>query len=570
MINKREAMKNLKICLSGQAGQGIQTVETLVVNALKKANYNIFATKEYMSRVRGGINTTTIIIGNEVVNYYEKYIDILFTFTKGTQEWVGDRVDNNSIIIGSQDVLSGENFTGRIYGVPLNALADEIGGQIFINTIISGIIIGLFNNDKKSLKDVLIETFRDKGDDILIKNIKASDIGFTLADKIRETLKLNLTLQKNEDIKNYLLMKGSDAVGLGALAANCNLLSFYPMSPGTTVAEFLVKHMDNFNIVVEQFEDEVAAANAMLGSWYAGGRGMVTTSGGGFALMVEAVSLSGIAENPAVIHLGQRPGPATGLPTRTAQSELFMVLFAGHGEFPRVIFAPGNIDELFYLTVKAFEIADKYQIPSFILTDQYILDTYYIVKPFDLSQIDNHSYAEIIKGDYKRYEYTETGVSKRAIPFDSESVVIYNGNEHDEYGDIIEDRKNAKAMQEKRIRKLKYLLKDAIPPKIIGDMEAENIVICWGSTVNTILEAVKRLKLRNLSVCHFSQVYPLKDEWKNIFLNKKIISIEGNITGQLANLISMKYKLDVQNKILKYDGRPFSVEEIMDELEKII
>ena len=570
MVNRGKYMENVKIVLAGQAGQGIQTVEALVIKSLKKDNYALFATKEYMSRVRGGINTTTIIVGNEEVDYYEKHIDILFVFTKGSKEWLKDRIGDSTIIIGSHDMISSENFVGKICEVPLNSLAEEIGGLIYINTIVSGIILGLFSENKKILEEVIKETFKDKTNEILINNIKAVEVGYDYARKLKESFSLSIDIQRKEEINGKLLIKGSEAVGLGALASNCNLVSYYPMSPGTSVAEFLVRYMDDFNIVVEQFEDEIAAANAMLGAWYAGGRGMVTTSGGGFALMVEAVSLSGMAETPAVIHLGQRPGPATGLPTRTAQSEIFMVLGAGHGEFPRAVYTPGSVNELFYLTAKAFEVADKYQIPSFILTDQFILDTYYIVEPFDLNKINTKSYAEIVNEDYKRYEYTETGVSKRAIPFDSKSVVIYNGNEHDEYGDIIEDSFHSKAMQEKRMKKLLYLKEESIPPKLVGSDKSENIIICWGSTFNTILEAVKRLKNNNVAICHFSQVYPLRDDWKNMFLNKRIISIEGNISGQLADLISMVYKLDIYKKILKYDGRPFSVEEVMLELEKII
>ena len=563
-------MNKINIVLAGQAGQGIQTVEDLVVRVFKKSYYNVFSTKEYMSRVRGGINSTTITVSTEKVDYYSKTIDILFIFTEGTIDWLSSRITSDTVIIGEKKYLKSKEIQPRFeIEFPLTDLSEQSGGVIFSNTIVAGLITGIFDLEINLLNDALNEEFGKKGKDIIEKNILAANIGYKEAKNIKNKLNVNVSLKTDRTVENDILVNGSTAVSLGAVAGGCNFVSFYPMSPSTSVAIYLAHKMDTIDIIVEQFEDEIASANAMLGAWYAGGRGMVTTSGGGFALMEEALSLAGMVESPAVIHLGQRPGPATGLPTRTGQSELFMAMFAGHGEFPRVLFAPGDLYEAFDLSAKAFYIADKYQIPAFILTDQYLLDTYYNVSEFDLSKIETMHYTCVAGKDYKRYEYTDNGVSKRGIPYDSEGVVIFNGNEHDECGDIIEDDFTAKLMQEKRMKKIDNIVREAVEPSYCGNKNSKYLVVCWGSLKNSVKEALKQLQNKEIAIIHFSQVYPLKRDWAKYFEGKKIIVIEQNFSGQFAKLLLMEFGINIYKKILKYDGRPFSVEEIVDDINKV-
>jgi 2-oxoglutarate ferredoxin oxidoreductase subunit alpha len=344
------------------------------------------------------------------------------------------------------------------------------------------------------------------------------------------------------------------------------------MSPATGILSFMSKYSKEFGVVAEQSEDEISAINMAIGSWYAGGRGMTTTSGGGFALMEEGVSLAGMTETPVVIHLGQRPGPATGLPTRTEQGDLDLALYSGHGDFARVILSPGNIEDCFYLSKYAFSLADKYQIPVFILTDQYLLDCQYNIHSIDYKKYEIKRYVTKTEKDYQRYHFTKTGVSPRGIPGYGEGLVIQTGNEHDETGHTTENAILRKKMVEKRFNeKLNQLKNEVIYPELLGGKAYKYLLIGWGSTRNIVEEALKQLKEPRLGFLYFKQVYPLPREMMGYLINaQKIITIENNASGQFANLIKRETGFDIKYKILKYDGRPFSVEEVMTRLKDIL
>jgi 2-oxoglutarate ferredoxin oxidoreductase subunit alpha len=326
-----------------------------------------------------------------------------------------------------------------------------------------------------------------------------------------------------------------------------------------------------FGLIVEQAEDEIAAMNMALGAWYGGARAMVTTSGGGFALMEEGLSLTGIMESPMVIHLGQRPGGATGLATRTEQADLNLSLYAGHGEFARIIFAPGKIEDAFYLVQKAFHLADKYQVPVFILTDQYLLDSYYHIPSANLAWLEIEKYIVETNKAYKRYRFSIDGVSSRGVPGYGNGLVICAGNEHDEEGHITEDANLRMEMVDKRLKKLDLIKKEIVSPEFVGSDDYKILVIGWGSTYYVIKEALEDLKRDDISFLHFKQVYPISDEIET-YLKKaqKRIIIENNATAQFAHLVKLLTGMEMNDKILKYTGRPFSVEELKERLKNII
>ncbi|MHA1410406.1 MAG: 2-oxoacid:acceptor oxidoreductase subunit alpha, partial [Candidatus Odinarchaeia archaeon] len=343
------------------------------------------------------------------------------------------------------------------------------------------------------------------------------------------------------------------------------------MSPSTGVLTFLSQHSKDFNIIAEQAEDEISAINMGLGAWYAGGRAMVTTSGGGFALMCEGISLAGMIESPMVIHLAQRPGPATGLPTRTEQGDLNLVLYAGHGEFPRIIFAPGDIEEAFYLTHKAFNLADKFQVPVFILTDQFLIDSYYNLPLLDISKLRNESNIIETKKGYKRYKFTSNGLSARGIPGFGEGRVLVDSDEHDEEGHITESMETRKNMVDKRLKKMELIKQEIEQPKLIGNRDYETLIVSWGSTLHIVEEAIKHINTDKMSLLHFSQVYPLPPETEKYLkeANESVI-VEGNATSQFSKLIKLETGIDITKKILKYNGLPFFVEELVHQLNKLI
>jgi 2-oxoglutarate ferredoxin oxidoreductase subunit alpha len=343
------------------------------------------------------------------------------------------------------------------------------------------------------------------------------------------------------------------------------------MSPSTGVLVFMAANSKEFGIAVEQAEDEICAANMVLGAWYAGARAIATTSGGGFALMSEAISLGGMIETPMIIHLAQRPGPATGLPTRTEQGDLNLALHSGHGEFPRIILAPGNIEQAFELTQKAFELADKWQVPVIILTDQHLMDSCYDLDKFELAEKAPENAIEKTSQNYQRYKLTDNGVSGRGVPGYGEGFVCVDSDEHDESGHITESWKVRNSMVAKRLAKFAAIEAESIEPTRYGKEDAGNVFVCWGSTLEAVLEAQLAIDSADIAVLHFSQVYPLSpkgrktlDKYKNSFL------VEGNVTGQFGKLLSTEWGIAWKHKILKHDGFQFTAEELQEAMKDAI
>ncbi|MBC7331821.1 MAG: 2-oxoacid:acceptor oxidoreductase subunit alpha [Synergistetes bacterium] len=558
-------MKDICIVLSGEAGQGIQTVEYVLTRVLKNSGFHIFATKEYMSRVRGGNNTTEIRISSERVRAFVEKIDILIPLGKNATGRLRDRITRETLIIGEESFI--KDAGGEKIEVPLLEMAERIGNKLYANSVAIGLVSGLLKADRETLKLQIRKQFEDKKEEVIKQNIDAALEGYKRGEELSGRIKVSL--KRDDAVKKECLLNGAEAVGLGALAGGCNFVSSYPMSPSTSVLVFLAQNKSDFGIVVEQAEDEIAAMNMIIGAWYAGARGLVTTSGGGFALMEEALSLAGMVESPVVIHLAQRPGPATGLPTRTEQGDLNLVLYAGHGEFPRVIYAPGNIEEAFYLTYKAFNVADKYQVPVFILTDQYLVDSFYNLPPFNLDDLKVEKHIVKTGEDYIRYKLTENGISPRGVPGYGDGLVKVDSDEHDEFGHITEDFTTRVKMVEKRLKKGEELKKEVLKPKLIGDENYKVLLVAWGSPLEVIKEAISDIK--EVALLHFSQVWPIDNSVAEYLKRaQKVIAIEGNATGQFANLIKAVTGFEVKERILKYSGLQFSVEELRKKIEGVV
>lgn len=563
-------MPRYNLVLGGQAGQGINTVESVLVKAFKTSGYHVYATKEYMSRVRGGINTITLSVGSQPVRSYSERIDILLPFTAGVVDWVADRLHPNSVVFGNAEVLSEQTVTEHVF--PLLWL-DDVEKKTHakqINTLCAGLVAALFRLELAPLESLISQEFSDKSEKIIAANLSALEHGYQQGAKLKQQQQWQFPLVSDSTVVGHHLLNGSEAVAMGALSGGCNALSFYPMSPSTGVANFLIQHAETFGLAVEQFEDEIAAVAASVGCWYAGGRGLVTTSGGGFALMEEMVSLAGMSETPLVIHLAQRPGPATGLPTRSAQGDLNLVLYAGHGDFPRTIFAPSTIDQGISLSARAFTMAERFQTPAFILTDQYFVDTYYCSANISLPQAVEPTISETTV-DYRRYALTPSGLSPRGIPNWGQGIVLANGNEHDEYGDTTEALDLSTQMPEKRMAKYIQMVDEALEPELVGAVDYSILVIGWGSTFASIKQAVEELNDSRLALLHFSQLYPLpKSVMASLVQAQTIITIEQNFSGQFADLLQRDYCCRIDHRILKYDGRVFSTEQINQRLTELL
>lgn len=561
---------DLSLVICGEAGQGIDTVAEIISSVSKLSCFNVFSTKEYMSRIRGGSNSTEVRIASERVSAYLDRIDILVPLHANSVNHVSHRISRNTIILGEQKNIPQEyQSCCKVIYADLSKIALEAGGKIFENTVATGVICGLIGINNEYLNNILKETFSQKGDDIIAKNLDAAKRGYELGKELLVKENIQISIQKDEAVINDVVLTGNEATTYGLIAGGCNFISSYPMSPGTGVLTLLAKNSDKFGILVEQAEDEISAINMSIGAWYAGAKAMITTSGGGFALMTEGVSLAGMIESPAVIHIAQRPGPATGLPTRTEQGDLELALYSGHGEFPRIILAPGNLEDAFYVSQKAFNLADKYQVPVFLLTDQYLLDSYYNVSPFNLDNINLESHIVKTEKDYMRYKLSENPLSPRGIPGYGDGLVLVDSDEHDEEGHITENLELRVKMMDKRLKKLELIKQDIIEPELIGNSDYKTLLVGWGSTCEIIKEALIKLNRKDIAFLYFKQVYPVHSSIKE-YLRKaqNTVIIENNATSQFGKLIKLGTGIDIQNKILKYNGLPFSVEELIKAIEE--
>ena len=573
-MKKYPAKKDdVSIVLCGAAGQGVQTVEQLLTHLFKRSGYNLFSTKEYMSRVRGGSNSTELRVSSRPVRAYLDRIDILFPLNREAMRHVKHRITGETIILGEKEALlgpdAGEDLA--IIDIALSDIASEIGGALYANIIATGVIAGLFVIDRDSIIDDLGRRFADKDETILANNIRAVERGYEIGVDLINSGTVSIGMKSDTDVGGQIIISGAEAVGMGAIAGGCNFISSYPMTPSTSVLTFLARQSKAFDIIVEQAEDEIAAMNMAIGAWYAGARGMVTTSGGGFALMTEGLSLAGVMESPMVIHLAQRPGPATGLPTRTEQGDLDLALYAGHGEFPRVIFAPGTLEQAFELTAKAFNVADKYQVPVFILTDQYFIDSYYNIPRIDVSGCEIERYIVPTDKGYRRYAPSETGISPRGIPGNGEGVVVVDSDEHDEAGHLTEDHPVRISMVDKRLKKTTLLRQDSVPPRLLGNSECKTMIVCWGSTFTIAREAVRRIGRDDICLLHFSQVYPLHPGTAEMLRKPdRLVIVENNATGQFSRVLKIHADIYNEKKVNKYSGLAFSVEELESRLRDVL
>jgi 2-oxoglutarate ferredoxin oxidoreductase subunit alpha len=408
-------------------------------------------------------------------------------------------------------------------------------------------------------------------------NVKAARAGFDYAQKhIPDYFKIKCDKSENS---GCMFINGNEAISLGAMAAGCKFIAAYPMTPTTPILEYLADKGRNYGVAVLQPEDEISAVNMVIGAAYTGVRSMTATSGSGFALMVEGIGLAGITETPIVIVLGQRPGPAVGLPTRTEQGELLLAVNVGTGEFPRAIFAPSTIQDAFYLTAKAFNIAERYQIPVIILTDTHLANSYNDSSKFDLQQIkidrgellsDQQAGAQ---ADYKRYQITESGISPRAFPMEGRFLVVSDSDEHDETGHLTEKAEIRSQQVAKRLRKYSGLKKEIAKPRFNEMAGSVITLVGWGSTYGAILEASQMLASQGIAnnVLHLSEIWPFPAEFVAEFLNKtkQSVVIENNATSQLAYLIRAETGYKVQFQVNKFDGRPISPRYILDELKRV-
>jgi 2-oxoglutarate ferredoxin oxidoreductase subunit alpha len=557
--------REVNVLIGGEAGQGLVTLGELLAKCMLRAGYFIVVTQSYHSRIRGGHNTYAIRASAEKIVAPREEVDLLVALNPETVALHKRELSAGGLIIVDKAF---EATTDNCFEVPYG----DFGQEQFANVVALGVVSYLLGLELDMVGKALDDAFGKKAPDLAEKNMQI------LQDSYRWSSEQGVnfsTLAPPSELRKRLLMNGNQAIAMGALAAGVKFCSFYPMTPATSIALNLAAHANSMGLVVEQAEDEIAAINMAIGASFAGAPSIVPTSGGGFALMTEGVSLAGMTETPLVIVVAQRPGPATGLPTRTEQADLEFVLHSGHGEFPRAIFSPGTVEECFWLTRKAFEMAAKSQGPVFILTDQFLADSARSIEPFDLQDLATVE-AGIEKDSsdlpYFRYNIYESGVSPRLLPGMSKHVVVAGSDEHPVDGHLTEDLTVRKFMVEKRLSKQKKIIAEVVPPQIQGDEKPDLLLVTWGSTKGAIIEAAAKLRNDSTRVgtLHLSQVWPLvSQQFLGVLQDAgEVVCVESNALGQLARLIRRETGFEVHRRVLRYDGLPITPEYILRALDK--
>ncbi len=573
---------DVSIRIGGEAGQGVESSGTGFSEALTRGGLHVFAEANYRSRIRGGHNFFTVRARSEPAYAVRDKIQVLIALTGETVGLHADALEPGSAVIVDpqitfdEDVLQGRDV--RLLRPPLLEIAEQEGNRIMSNTGALAYVAGLIGLPLDNIVRVIEKNFSKKSMRVVEQNTRVAQRSYDQATQdVQDGFPWQLQPQS---LPPRMTITGNSAFAMGALMAGCKFVSAYPMTPATTVLEYLSLHGREWGVVARQAEDEIAAANMVIGAAHAGVRALVPTSGGGYDLMTEAFSLVGMTETPVVAYLGQRPGPATGLPTRTSQGDLFLALRSSHGEFGRIVLAPHTPEEAFLCAGRAFNLAEKYQTLVVVLFDEYLATSvrsadveYFMLDriPIERGKLLSAEDLERLDG-YKRFAITEDGISPRALPgMSPKAVYLTTGDEHTEEGHITEDAGISAAMLDKRLRKEEVARSDMRPPYRYGPASADVTFIGWGSTYGAIREAVD---LHNAgggsaNMVHFVDLWPFPREHTREALGnaRRLVSVEGNARGQFAYLLHAETGIRVDQQILKYDGRGFTPDYILGRLE---
>ncbi|MHB8360629.1 MAG: 2-oxoacid:acceptor oxidoreductase subunit alpha [Thermoplasmataceae archaeon] len=572
----------VKVRIAGAAGDGVQSAGLIMARVFSRSGLHVSTYNYYQSIIRGGQSWYQIRVASEKVKNQGDGLDILVALNKDGVE----RHTNPQINEGGASVLNGiaifdKTLSGfkeypdtvKYCPVPLSDIGQKYSkNPLLKNTVALGMVCGYLSVDFEVLANVIREQFGGKGD-IVEQNVKAAKEGYDFFVNTYGKSSKKLDYQK----KVRYLMAGGDASGLGAVRGGLKAFFGYPMTPASSFLHFLAQHSKSLDVFVKVTEDEISAINMAIGANYAGVRAMTGTSGGGFALMTEAVGMSGMMEVPLVVYEAQRAGPSTGLPTKTEQGDLLQVLGASQGDFPKVILAPRNVEEAYYMMSDALNIADEYQLPVLYLTDLYLTEHHETIDQLNPDfEIKRGKMAKDGMQDYKRYEFTSDGISFRALPGQPEMMHNEDSDEHNEKGDVVSDAITdpyiRKLAMEKRMKKLNEYIKTIPPTPTYKIDDAESVIIQWGSTQGAVEESIDILRKKGFKVgaVEITHLYPMNGDIKQIVKGKKhVIFVENNYTGQLRRLVMSEFGI-IGELIVKYDGESFYPGKLSEEIEEIL
>jgi 2-oxoglutarate ferredoxin oxidoreductase subunit alpha len=574
----------VSIRIGGAAGDGVASTGEIFGKTLSRSAQHVYAYNSYQSVIRGGHVWFQIRGGKDPVLYVGQRADILIALNKQTVDVhkdtlsAGARVifDPTKVKITEADVPKGVTLCP----MPLYELAKEFSpNPIMANTVAVGAAMAFIKAPVDKFKSVLEDQFGHKKADVVEANLKAAQAGINYATEKWGAMDFALPYADRKRI----FLTGNQAIALGAMAAGCHFYSFYPMTPATSVGQFLADHGPELGIVVKQCEDEIAVINMAIGAAYAGARSMCSTSGGGFALMVEAMGMAGITETPLVVMVSQRSGPSTGLPTKTEQGDLNMVMGAGQGDYPRIVLAPRTVPEAYEATLRAHNLAEKWQTPVLVLSDLLLSEHFETSEefPMESARLDRGKMWDG-QGAPMRYKLTDDGVSPRIVPGTKDAAYIAGSDEHDEDGTLISDVRAGlpdavemrKRQMDKRWKKLDGARHDLRMPERVGPANAPVTLVSWGSTHGAVREAMATLKQQGVEVAsiEFTDLYPLDHEKLKAMLAKEkfTLMIEGNQTGQLERLIRAEIGWFPTDTLRKYDGEPFWPDDIVAKVQAVL
>ena len=577
--------EDLNWAIGGEAGDGIDSTGKIFAQALSRAGRHVFTSKDFASRIRGGYTAYKVRTSVDRVESVVDRLDILIALTERTIDENTDELHDGSVIIydgertSMQDVEIPEEMIGL--DVPLKRLAEEAGGAIMANIVALGAACEVTNFPIENLDASLEKRFSDKGTAIVENNKESARLG---QEYVQENYDHEFEYDVETTDNDYVLLNGDEAIGMGAIAAGCKFYSGYPITPATDVMEYLTGRIDQFGGKVVQAEDELSAINMALGAARAGARAMTATSGPGIDLMTETFGLVATSETPLVICDVMRSGPSTGMPTKQEQGDLNMLLYGGHGEIPRFVVGPTTVSECFWKTVEAFNLAEKYQTPVFLVADLSLAVTEQTFSPetFDMDEVEidrgkvvdesNIDAWQDEQGRFQPHFPTADGVSPRTLPGTDEGAHMTTGLEHDALGRRTEDTDVRIEQVDKRDRKVQTAREEEDwEPREFGDPDADTLVLSWGSNEGPMREALELLEKDSVDVRFVSVPYlfPRPDLSEDIAEAETTIVVECNATGQFADVIEHD-ALERVERINKYNGVRFKADELAEEIKATV
>ncbi|OGG46002.1 MAG: hypothetical protein A3F84_23925 [Candidatus Handelsmanbacteria bacterium RIFCSPLOWO2_12_FULL_64_10] len=580
--------REVTVGIAGAAGDGLDKTGDTLAHTASRLGLHVYAYNSYQSLIRGGHTWLRLRISEEKVTNHGDHLNVLIALNEDSLERHAPEVESGGVILYNSDKLKCDPFLMRdgvrVLELPFKKLTKDLGKLLPVmqNTVSLGALMHVIGLEFDVMAGMLADTFAHKGPQIIEQNVGVARVGYDYARQNIEPMgyKWNFTRTR------LPVLTGNEAMAMGAVAGGCKFYAAYPMSPASSILHWMMAHGERCGVAVKQAEDEICVANMTIGAGHAGVRAMCATSGGGFALMTEAIGMAGIIEAPAVFINVQRGGPSTGLPTKTEQGDLNQAFGASQGDYPRVIVAPATVTDCYYMTAEAFNLAEKFQLPVIMISDLMLGQHVETVEadaltpdvPIERGELIRDASAASVNGDFKRYTFTPSGVSPRVLPGTEGVAYVAATDDHDETGVLISDEHTNAALrrksQEKRMRKLEGVLAQLPPPRLEGPADADVTLIGWGSTWGVIHEAVGQLNEAGVRAnhLHFRYLFPFhsRESLEILHACRRTVVVEVNSTGQFARHLRAETGFSVNDLVLRYDGEPFEPGDVAGRVKAIL